>query len=401
MVDLMDCKARKAYLIFTLLLAMNIFSAIPGRCAYRDEKIKERIGAGDKFIMDGKYQDALVEYQEALKLNPDDADSNYKVGVAYYFLNKFPESIEAYKKAISLNPRHVKALNNLALIYQKQDENVEASMLYQKALEINPDYYLARYNLGVVLYRRDRIDQAEATAREIIKLKPDYSGGYYLLGLILENNDKFGEAEIMYGKAVELDSRNTEAQDGLKRLKTAAEATAKWKEELEKARNIVFFRLPPDYRFIGLSRQDSGADIILVKYKGEQDIFLVKFPDSHAIGDRDINALVNKPGIEVEKVLNNLKITELIPVESVEFASEESEAGKSTTGKSVRYVKIKCKRDGVDSSGIMALHKMDAQDDVILFMAVSPGNSFALSVAKKFLMKVGTPQKEVKGEQSP
>jgi tetratricopeptide (TPR) repeat protein len=389
-------KVKSAYFILILLLAVNIFSAIPGHCAYRDEKIKEHVGTGDKLVAEGKYQEALDEYQEALKLNPDDADSNYKVGVAYYFLNKFPESIEAYKKAINLNPRHVKALNNLALIYQKQDENVEASMLYQKALEISPDYYLARYNLGVVLYKRDRTDQAEATAKELIKLNPDYSGGYYLLGLILENNDKFEEAEKMYTKAVELDPRDSEAQNELKRLKAAVEATVKWKEGLEKARNIVFFRLPPDYTFIDLSRQDSGADTIRVQYKAEQYIFLVKFPDSHALGGRDINAIVNNPGKEVEILLNDLKIADLTPVESQEFTSEESETGKGAPGKSIRYVKIKCKNGGVDSSGVMALWQMDDPDDSILFIAVSPGNTFALSVAKKFLMKIKQPPREEK-----
>ena len=43
-------------------------------------------------------------YKQAIRINPDDADAHYNLGVAYGKLGKYQEAMDAFKQAIRFNP---------------------------------------------------------------------------------------------------------------------------------------------------------------------------------------------------------------------------------------------------------------------------------------------------------
>jgi outer membrane protein OmpA-like peptidoglycan-associated protein/tetratricopeptide (TPR) repeat protein len=68
-----------------------------------NKKIKE----GDKLftIGKGRYIDALTYYLEANKINPNNADLNYKIGICYLFTTDKQLGLEHLEKAKQLNPQ--------------------------------------------------------------------------------------------------------------------------------------------------------------------------------------------------------------------------------------------------------------------------------------------------------
>jgi len=68
-----------------------------------NKKIKE----GDKLFAMGKgrYIDALTYYLEANKINPNNADLNYKIGICYIFTTDKQLGLEHLEKAKQLNPQ--------------------------------------------------------------------------------------------------------------------------------------------------------------------------------------------------------------------------------------------------------------------------------------------------------
>ena len=71
------------------------------------KEAKKKIKEGDKLFAMGKgtYIDALTYYLEANKINPTNADLNYKIGICYLFTTDKQLGLEHLEKAKQLNPQ--------------------------------------------------------------------------------------------------------------------------------------------------------------------------------------------------------------------------------------------------------------------------------------------------------
>ena len=67
--------------------------------------IQELVTKGQSMMDDGKYDEALSLFEQALLLNQDDPDLwNYK-GVALRSLGRYEESMECFNKSLEIDPR--------------------------------------------------------------------------------------------------------------------------------------------------------------------------------------------------------------------------------------------------------------------------------------------------------
>jgi len=426
------------FLIFFFLASYSISIA-----SYTDEKTREFIKKGDSFILEKKYKEALEEYKKALELNEEEPVPHYKMGLAYYFLKDYDKAVEHYKKALKLNPKFIKAMNNLALIYEKQDNDTEALMLYKKAVELDPDYLKARYNLGALLITMKKLDEAEEQARKIIEISPRYYKAFFLMGLIHEYRKEYRKSEEMYLKCLSINAKFRNAVNGMKRVKENIAATSGYQKELKKAQRVVYFEVPQGYRFMEISDVLSGGRIIRVKYKDDQDLFIIRLRDPEVISDRDTESLMNNIDSGFKKVLDDLKITAL-EVEGMgvlkqeekskekkikkdeekektseketkqddkekmkEDSSDEKRGEKNPDTedkkdkekekpfkKTRKYAKIKCLYRGMDREGIIIVFRPNEKTNPMLFVSLAPPDQFSLRAAREFYDEIKTPKNE-------
>ncbi len=59
---------------------------------------------GEKFREQQKWEEAVTNYRQAIKLNPNFSWSYYKLGQALTQLQNWEETITTYQQAIKLNP---------------------------------------------------------------------------------------------------------------------------------------------------------------------------------------------------------------------------------------------------------------------------------------------------------
>ena len=85
----------------------------------------------------GHYNEAIAEYQKAIKLNPDYAPAHMDLGITYYYMKKFNESIQTQQKAISLNPNYPDAYFFIAQGYDSANNPQQAIAYYRKFLEVS------------------------------------------------------------------------------------------------------------------------------------------------------------------------------------------------------------------------------------------------------------------------
>jgi len=75
--------------------------------------------AGREFLAQHKDREAIKAFKESIKLNPDDAETQYGLGIANFRMGRFRDAADAFKKATVLAPRLAKAHYGLSLAYQE------------------------------------------------------------------------------------------------------------------------------------------------------------------------------------------------------------------------------------------------------------------------------------------
>lgn len=92
---------------------------------------------GNLRLEDGRYRAALTEFEEQLRLNPQDAAGHLGRGLALMGLVRNPEALAAIDEAISLQPDLAAAFANRGILHDRMGLNEKALGDYRKALALD------------------------------------------------------------------------------------------------------------------------------------------------------------------------------------------------------------------------------------------------------------------------
>jgi tetratricopeptide (TPR) repeat protein len=84
------------------------------------------VNTGRLLHQQSRLTDALVHYQAALVVDPNDTIATYNLAVVFEDLERFDEAIVAYQKAIELNAVNEDAYFNLARLFEKKGQRMLA-----------------------------------------------------------------------------------------------------------------------------------------------------------------------------------------------------------------------------------------------------------------------------------
>ncbi len=95
----------------------------------------------------GAYEDAVREYTTVLKLSPDDVMVHYNLGNVFLAQGRIPEATREFELTAALIPDYDEVHNNLGIAYQKSGNSNAAIREFSRALRLNPQNEHARRNL--------------------------------------------------------------------------------------------------------------------------------------------------------------------------------------------------------------------------------------------------------------
>ena len=94
-----------------------------------------------------RLQEAIKEYELALKLRPGSAKDHNRLGATYAEDGLLNEAIREFQTALKIDPKNPEIHANLGIALTQQGRRNEAIEEFQRALQINPDYEKARQAL--------------------------------------------------------------------------------------------------------------------------------------------------------------------------------------------------------------------------------------------------------------
>ncbi|MBZ5638125.1 MAG: tetratricopeptide repeat protein [Acidobacteriia bacterium] len=129
---------------------------------------------GAALAREGRSDEALAHYTEAVRLKPDDATAQYDLGAALAARGGDAKAMEHYAKALALDPGYAAPHNNLGILLAKQGRIDEAARHYAEAVRLRPDFAEAHFNLAVALHALGRDEEAweEVEASTRLGIKP-------------------------------------------------------------------------------------------------------------------------------------------------------------------------------------------------------------------------------------
>ena len=176
---------------------------------------KAHSNLGTALYSQGRTEEAIDHYLQALRLRPDYVDAHNNLGFALYSKGRTEEAIDHYLQALRLKPDYVDAHNNLGLALYSQGRTEEAIDHYLQALRIKPDFEKAHSNLGAALYIQGRTEEAIDHYLQALRIKPDYVAAHNNLGLALYSQGRTEEAIDHYLQALRLKPDYVDAHNNL------------------------------------------------------------------------------------------------------------------------------------------------------------------------------------------
>ncbi|GIX44173.1 MAG: tetratricopeptide repeat protein [Candidatus Hydrogenedentota bacterium] len=98
----------------------------------------------------GELDAAEAQFDRAIAQNPNEPQIYYRRGNVYRELRRLDLAIGAFRKALELDPKHKFARNNLGVVYMEKGEYAKAAEQFKKVLELDPNYEKALLNLGII-----------------------------------------------------------------------------------------------------------------------------------------------------------------------------------------------------------------------------------------------------------
>ena len=135
----------------------------------------EYVDLGISYRKEGKYQEAIMAYQEAVKLNPSHEWAYNNIGYAYYCDQQYEKSVAAYKKAIQVKPDHGWAYNGLGRAYNQLGDYEQATEAFLASTQVAPDNAEACYNLAKAYVASREEDLVLSYLKQAITHDPAYA----------------------------------------------------------------------------------------------------------------------------------------------------------------------------------------------------------------------------------
>lgn len=153
-------KARGALVIALLLVSGLFLPVAPSSAAQQTEPVGVYIDRGIVAYGDKNYPEALKNFLEALRLNPDNPEAHYFVGIALLALDRVDEAIVHLARARQLDPNDLDIAFNLGVAYFAKGDYERARQQFLFVHQREPRRENLGYYLGFIHFNRREYERA-------------------------------------------------------------------------------------------------------------------------------------------------------------------------------------------------------------------------------------------------
>ena len=174
----------------------------------------------------GDIAKAITQFRTIVADSRTHLPSRVFLGEALEQDGRIDEALGFYREALRLKPDHVDALTHLGAARAAQGHSEEALNYFDEALRLSPEATSARYNLALVLMRLGRIDEAQQQLEETLRQDDTFLNAHGALANVFVKQGRTEKAIQHLRREVEINPRAWESRVNLAALTAEREPQA-------------------------------------------------------------------------------------------------------------------------------------------------------------------------------
>jgi Tfp pilus assembly protein PilF len=208
--------------------------------------------SGQRYFEKGQYPEAVIQFTNAIKVDPNYAEAHHQLGESYLRLQTPQGAFQELGRTLQLQPGNYETRIELAnllilgrnlpeandqvelLLQQRPDDpavhSLNSSLLaaqgkladaigeMQRTVFLDPGRWQFYLSLAILQTQDHQLGAAEASLRKVIELDPSSSQARILLGNAFQSQGRDSDAERQFLDAIDVDPRSPESRAALVRL---------------------------------------------------------------------------------------------------------------------------------------------------------------------------------------
>jgi len=166
---------------------------------------------GETYRLMKRYEEALHDFNQAIKLDPKYSRAITRRGETYQSMKRYEEALQDFNQAIELDPKDTWAIAHRGQTYQSMERYEEALQDFNQAIELDPKNVRAIAFRGLTYRLMKRDEEALQDFNQLIELDPKYDWAIALRGQMYRSMKRYEEALQDFNQAIEIDPKNVRA----------------------------------------------------------------------------------------------------------------------------------------------------------------------------------------------
>jgi tetratricopeptide (TPR) repeat protein len=188
---------RKAIILLWIFFAPQWVISQSAQDYYKAAMIK---------LVSNRYQEAVNDFDRAIKANPKMIDAYFNRGIAYEKLGKTENAVRDYTKVIKLDAGMNEAYINRGLLYRKQKKFDAAIKDFDKAIDLRPDFAFAYLYRADTYFEMNDLAKAKKDYERVLQYLPNYIRANERLAIINYQQKNYETALPYAAKLCEIES---------------------------------------------------------------------------------------------------------------------------------------------------------------------------------------------------
>ena len=181
--------------------------------------LKAHYDRGNAYLIAGQLSQAILNYDEAVRLDPSNANVLIDRGIALTRMGQFNRAILDFDQAIRLAPNDDTPLFNRGNANSAKRQFDRAIQDFSEAIRLNPDNQAAYNNRGLTFRQTGQYDKAILDFGEALRIAPNNESAYFNRGVARTSKRQFDKAALDFSEAIRLNPAHTSSLSGRGRAK--------------------------------------------------------------------------------------------------------------------------------------------------------------------------------------
>ena len=194
-----------------LLLACSVVTVFTGCSGKPEVRRQKYLESGQRYFDKGKYQEAAIQFQNAIKVDNNFAAAHYKLALTEMKLQQWTNAYDELTRTLEIQPdnfaAHLDTANLLIANHQLKDAKEHLDLLLKKDPN-NPDVQIAWANY---LAGDKDLAGAMAAMQKAIQSAPNRVDSYIHLAMLQITAGQWDTAEATFNRAIQVNPQSSDA----------------------------------------------------------------------------------------------------------------------------------------------------------------------------------------------